>query len=165
VREASCDVAIIKTQRLKKNIENILLVSGGYFETRKAMLLALPIAKEYGAKIELLTVITDDKQVELAHGNADRLGKMADRVKVPTEVKYVYSKSLVNTVLDHAKQCDILVMASGPQGAIERTLFGEVYDRIIRSADVPVLVLKTARTQKELPLATGEPRDAVPGLD
>ena len=165
VREASCDVAIIKTQRLKKNIENILLVSGGYFETRKALLLALPIAKEYGAKIELLTVITDDKQVELAHGNADRLSKMAAHVKVPTEVKYVYSKSLVNTVLDRAKQCDILVMASGPQGAIERTLFGEVYDRIIRSADVPVLVLKTARTQKELPLATGEPRDAVPGLD
>jgi amino acid transporter/nucleotide-binding universal stress UspA family protein len=165
VREASCDVAIIKTQRLKKSIENILLVSGGYFETRKALLLALPIAKEYGAKIELLTVITDDKQVELAHGNADRLSKMADNVKVPTEVKYVYSKSLVNTVLDHAKQCDILVMASGPQGAIERTLFGEVYDRIIRSADVPVLVLKTARTQKELPLAMGEPRDAVPGLD
>jgi amino acid transporter/nucleotide-binding universal stress UspA family protein len=165
VREASCDVAIIKTQRLKKNIENILLVSGGYFETRKALLLALPIAKEYGAKMELLTVITDDKQVELAHGNADRLSKMADNVKVPTEVKYVYSKSLVNTVLDHAKKCDILVMASGPQGAIERTLFGEVYDRIIRSADVPVLVLKTARTQKELPLAMGEPRDAVPGLD
>jgi amino acid transporter/nucleotide-binding universal stress UspA family protein len=165
VREASCDVAIIKTQRLKKNIENILLVSGGYFETRKALLLALPIAKEYGAKIELLTVITDDKQVELAHGNADRLSKMAERVKVPTEVKYVYSKSLVNTVLERAKQCDILVMASGPQGAIERTLFGEVYDRIIRSADVPVLVLKTARTQKELPMATGEPREAVPGLD
>lgn len=165
VREASCDIAIIKTQRLNKNIENILLVSGEYFETRKALLLALPIAKEYGAKIELLTVITDDKQVELAHGNASRLSKMAAHVKVPTEVKYVYSKSLVNTVLDRAKQCDILFMASGPQGAIERTLFGEVYDRIIRSADVPVLVLKTARTQKELPLATGEPREAVPGLD
>lgn len=165
VREASCDVAIIKTQRLNKNIENILLVSGEYFETRKALLLALPIAKEYGAKIELLTVITDDKQVELAHGNASRLSKMAAHVQVPTEVKYVYSKSLVNTVLDRAKQCDILFMASGPQGAIERTLFGEVYDRIIRSADVPVLVLKTARTQKELPLTTGEPREAVPGLD
>lgn len=165
VREASCDVAIIKTQRLNKNIENILLVSGEYFETRKALLLALPIAKEYGAKIELLTVITDDKQVELAHGNADRLSKMASHVKVPTEVKYVYSKGLVNTVLDRAKHCDILFMASGPQGAIERTLFGEVYDRIIRSADVPVLVLKTARTQKELPLATSEPRETVPGLD
>jgi len=165
VREASCDVAIIKTQRLKKNIENILLVSGGYFETRKAMLLALPIAKEYGAKLELLTVITDDKQVELAHGNAERLGKMADRVKVPVEVKYVYSKSLVNTVLEHAKHSDILVMASGQQGAIERTLFGEVYDRIIRSVDVPVLVLRTARAQREPTSGPGEPREFVVGLD
>ncbi len=166
VREAPCDIAIVKTQRLKKNIENILLVSGGYVETRKALLLALPIAKEYGAKIEILSVITDDKQVELAHGNADRLSKMAERVKVLTETKYVYSKSLVNTVLDHSRHSDILVMASGPQTAIERTLFGEVYDRIIRTADVPVLVLKTAKAQKVSgPSYTEETRIPVPGLD
>ncbi len=151
VREAPCDVAIIKTARLKKSIENILLVSGGYFETRKALLLALPLAKEYGAKIEILSVITDDRQVELIHGNAERLAKMADRVKVANDVKYVYSKSLVSVVLEHAQQSDILVMASGPQSALERTLFGEVYDRIIRSVDVPVLVLKTARAPRPSP--------------
>lgn len=165
VREAPCDVAIIKTARLKKSIENILLVSGGYFETRKALLLALPLAKEYGAKIEILSVITDDRQVELVHGNAERLVKMADRVKVPNEVKYVYSKSLVNVVLEHAQHSDILVMATGPQSALERTLFGEVYDRIIRSVDVPVLVLKTARAPK--PGAQEEVifRERIPGLD
>jgi len=166
VREAPCDVAIVKTQRLKKNIENILLVSGGYVETRKALLLALPIAREYSAKIEILSVITDDRQVELIHGNSERLSKMAERVKVPTEAKYVYSKSLVNTVLDHSRHADILVMASGPQTAIERTLFGEVYDRIIRTADVPVLVLKTAKAQRETgPSSTEEARMPVPGLD
>lgn len=165
VREAPCDVAIIKTARLKKSIENILLVSGGYFETRKALLLALPLAKEYGAKIEILSVITEDRQVELVHGNAERLAKMAERVKVTNEVKYVYSKSLVNVVLEHAQHSDILVMASGPQSALERTLFGEVYDRIIRSVDVPVLVLKTARAPR--PGAQEEVvfRELVPGLD
>ncbi len=148
VREAPCDVVIIKTQRMVKNIENILLVSGGYFETRKALLLALPIAKEYNAKIEILSVITDESQLALIRGNAERLSKMADRVKVVNEVKFVHSKSLVNSVLEHAQHTDILVMAAGPQSALERTLFGEVYDRIIRSADVPVLVLKTARAAK-----------------
>ena len=73
---------------------------------------------------------------------------MADRVKVQTEVKFVHSKSLVNSVLEHAQHTDILVMAAGPQSALERTLFGEVYDRIIRSVDVPVLVLKTARAAR-----------------
>ncbi len=165
VREAPCDVAIIKTARLKKSMENILLVSGGYFETRKALLLALPLAKEYGAKIEILSVITDDRQVELIHGNAERLAKMADRVKVSNDVKYVYSKSLVSVVLEHARNSDILVMASGPQSALERTLFGEVYDRIIRSVDVPVLVLKTARAPK--PSAQEEVifRESQHGLD
>jgi nucleotide-binding universal stress UspA family protein len=81
-------------------------------------------------------------------GNAERLGKMAERVKVQSEVKFVHSKSLVNSVLDHARHSDILVMAAGPQSALERTLFGEVYDRIIRSVDVPVLVLKTARASR-----------------
>ncbi len=148
VREAPCDVVIIKAQRMSKNIENILLVSGGYFETRKALLLALPIAKEYNAKIEILSVITDESQLALYRGNAERLSKMADRVKVQNEVKFVHSKSLVNSVLDHAQHSDILVMAAGPQSALERTLFGEVYDRIIRSVDVPVLVLKTARASR-----------------
>lgn len=145
VRDAACDVAIMKTKRLNKNIESILVVSGGYFETRKALLLALPIAKEFGAKVQILSVITDDRLLELIRGNAERLAKMCDRVKVPNESKFVHSKSLVNAVMDQAAHCDILVMGTGPQSAIERTMFGAVYDRIIRSVDVPVLVLKTAR--------------------
>lgn len=166
VREAPCDVVIIKTQRLSRNIENILLVSGGYFETRKALLLALPIAKEYNAKIQILSVITDESQLALVRGNAERLSKMADRVKVQSEVKFVHSKSLVNSVLEHARHSDILVMAAGPQSALERTLFGEVYDRIIRSVDVPVLVLKTARAPRSVyPSGQTLPRSELLNLD
>ena len=166
VREAPCDVVIIKTQRLSRNIENILLVSGGYFETRKALLLALPIAKEFNAKIEILSVITDESQLALVKGNAERLAKMADHVKVQNEVRYLHSKSLVNSVLEQARHSDILVMAAGPQSALERTLFGEVYDRIIRSVEVPVLVLKTARASKSsYPTGPGAQRTPVRGLD
>lgn len=166
VQEASCDVAIMKTRRLSRNIERILLVSGGYFETRKALLLALPIAREFGAKIEILSVITDDKQIELMRGNAERLSKMSDRVKVQNETKFVHSKSFVSAVLDHAQHADLLVMGAGPQSALERTMFGAVYDRVIRSVDVPVLVLKTARAGK----ASGSsemslPKLPIPGLD
>ncbi|TFG70268.1 MAG: amino acid permease [Methanomassiliicoccus sp.] len=150
VSRAPCDVAIIKTKRLSKNIEKILLVSGKYYETRKALLLALPLAKEYGASIDILAVITDDKQVELAKGNADRLSKMCTRVNVPHEVHIVRSKSRVDAVLQAAKKCDLLVMGAGAQTAIEKTLFGTVYDRIIRSVDVPVMVLKTTNVNKTL---------------
>jgi len=166
VRGAPCDVAILKTRRLSKNIEKILLVVGGYFETRKALLLALPLAREYGAKVEILAVITDDSQVELMHGNVERLSKMSARVKVPSEVKYVHSKSFVSVVLEHAQNCDLLVMGASEQTALERSMFGAVYDRVIRSVDVPVLVLKTARaarTRQEPYI--GPSRAAVPGLD
>lgn len=166
VREAPCDVAIIKTKRLGKNIERILLVAGGYFETRKALLLAMPIAREYGAKIDILAVITEDSQLELMRGNTERLSKMADRVKVPHEVKFVHSKSFVNTVMEKAKDCDLLVMGTGPQSAFERTMFGAVYDRVIRSVDVPVLILKTSRTSRMYEFTPAmAPRLAVPGLD
>jgi amino acid transporter/nucleotide-binding universal stress UspA family protein len=165
VREAPCDVVIIKTARLSKNIENILLVSGGYFETRKALLLALPIAREFGAKIEILSVVTDDKQVELMRGNAERLSHMANRVKVANEVKYVYSRSFVNAILDRVQHSDILVMGAGPQSVFERTLFGATYDRIIRSVDVPVLVVKTARAGKGGTQSLASSRPPIPGLD
>lgn len=158
VRKSPCDIAIIKTKRLDKNIDNILLVSGGYFETRKALLLALPIAKEYGASVEILTVITDEKAIELARGNADRLMKMCERVKVPAELKTVRSKSLVSTVLERAQACDLLVMGAGPQTAFELTLFGTVYDRILKSVDVPVMMIKTARVEKSLPRHLGPPK-------
>jgi amino acid transporter/nucleotide-binding universal stress UspA family protein len=167
VREAPCDAVIIKTKRLSKNIERILVVVGNYFETRKALLLALPIAKEYGATIDLLAVITDDRQIALIRGNAERLVKMSDRVKVPCNVKYVHSKAFVNSVLEYARSCDILVMGAGPQSALEISMFGAVYDRIIRSVDVPVLVLKTARAKKagsQVPQDEIE-RVAIPGLD
>ncbi len=150
VRRAPCDVAIIKTKRLSKNIERILVVSGKYFETRKALLLALPIAKEYGASIEILSVITDDRQVALAKGNAERLSKMCTRVNVPHEVHYLRSKSLVSAVQQETQKADLLVMGTGAQTAIERTLFGSSYDRIIRTVDVPVLILKTTNVGRTL---------------
>ena len=155
VRRASCDIAILKTRRMSKNPEKILLVSGKFFETRKSLLLALPIAKEYGARIEILAVVTDDRQLELVKGNASRLKTICDRVHVPAEVRLVRSKSVVVTVLQHTKDVDLLVMGAGPQRAIERTLFGAVYDRIIRTADVPVMVLKTSKTERSA---------AIPGL-
>jgi amino acid transporter/nucleotide-binding universal stress UspA family protein len=148
VREAPCDVAIMKTKRLNKNIESILLVNGGYFETRKAMLLALPLAKEYGASIVILSPITTDSQIELIRGNAERLKKMAERIKVQCELKYVHTKSFVTTVLNEAPECDILVMGAGAQSALEKTMFGAAYDRIIRSVDVPVLIVRTAMSAK-----------------
>jgi amino acid transporter/nucleotide-binding universal stress UspA family protein len=148
VREAPCDVAIVKTRRLSKNIDRILLVVGGYFETRKALLLAMPIAREYSAELDILAVVTEDSQLELMRGNVERLSKMAERVKVPHKVKFIHSKAFVNTVLEQAKDCDILAMGAGPQSALERTMFGAVYDRIIRTVDVPVLVLKTSRTSR-----------------
>ena len=166
VKEAPCDLVILKTRRLNKNIENILVISGGYFETRKALLLALPMAKEYGAKIEILSVVTDDRTIELVRGNAERLSKMCDRVKVPHELKYMHSRSLVSAVIEQSKSYDILVMGSGPQSALERTMFGAVYDRIIRSVDVPVLVLKTARGDRpQVQIPSGQSRPRVPGLD
>jgi nucleotide-binding universal stress UspA family protein len=81
-------------------------------------------------------------------------------VKVESEMKFIHSKSLVNSVMEHAGDCDILVMGTGPQSTIERTLFGAVYDRIIRSVEVPVLVLKTARRTRsgfvQLPSSRGQ---------
>jgi amino acid transporter/nucleotide-binding universal stress UspA family protein len=155
VRRAPCDIAIVKTRRMLKNPERILIVSGKYFETRKALLLALPIAKEYGAKVDILAVVTEDKQIELVRGNAERLRKICERVHVPATVTSVRSKSFVSSVIEHSLNCDLLVMGSGPQSALERTLFGAVYDRIIRSVDVPVMVLRTSRAEKEsaIPLA------------
>jgi nucleotide-binding universal stress UspA family protein len=155
VRRAPCDIAIVKTKRMLKNPERILLVSGKYFETRKALLLALPIAKEYGAGIEILGVVTEDRQIELVRGNAERLKKMCERVHVPVKVTYVRSKSVVSSVMEHSKEFDLLVMGAGPQSALERTLFGAAYDRIIRTVDVPVMVLRTSRTERGLSMPLG----------
>ncbi|HIH00663.1 TPA: universal stress protein, partial [Thermoplasmata archaeon] len=155
VRRAPCDIAIVKTKRMLKNPERILIVSGKYFETRKALLLTLPIAKEYGAEIEILSVIVEDRQLELARGNAERLRKICDRVHVPAKVRTVRSKSLVTSVMEQSRSCDLLVMGAGPQSALERTLFGAVYDRIIRTVDVPVMVLRTSRTERSSAMTLG----------
>ncbi len=164
VRRAPCDVAIIKTKRLSKNIERILVVSGRYFETRKALLLALPLAREYGASIEILSVITEDRQVALAKGNAERLSKICARANVSHEVRYLRSKSLVSAVQQETPEFDLLVMGAGPQTAIERTLFGASFDRIIRSVDVPVMILKTTNVGRTLqPGAMPFPQFMPPG--
>jgi len=83
---------------------------------------------------------------------------------VAHEVHYLRSKSLVAAVQQELKKTDLLVMGAGAQTAIERTLFGASYDRIIRTADVPVLVLKTTNVGKTgLPGGIAFPQFMPPG--
>lgn len=163
IRNAPCDVAIVKTRRLARAVEKILVVSGAFSQSLKATRLAVFLAKEYGAKIEILSVLTDERTLELLRGNAERLGKLCEREGVDYTTVMIRSKSLVNAVVMEAREAGMLVLGVGRRAPLERTMFGPAVDKILQTIACPVVVLRTAHREEPItPPTVGRPPVAAP---
>lgn len=162
VRNAPCDVAIVKTRRLARGVEKILVVSGAFSQSLKAMRLAVFLAKEYGAKIEILTVLTDERTLELMRGNAERLGKLCEHEGVDYTTVLIRSKSLVNAVVMEARDAGMLVLGVGRRAPLEHTMFGPAVDKILQMIACPVVVLRTAHREEPITPHPGGPAPPPP---
>lgn len=132
----------------------------------RAFTLAIPLARQHGARLALLFAQPDVLQAIVGRGvtvrdpsldNAQRLemekyvARTAKRLKKQTEVAveaHVREGPAAEVIADFAAEARnaLVVMSSHGRGGFKRFWLGSVADRLLHQARVPVLLLKGGRS-------------------
>ena len=145
--------------------ENILIPTDGSETAQVAVDHAVDHAQKYGATLHALYVVDIDavnfglgtEQVDrIKQGNFDEMTELKDRaesalgvvtdaaaehdVDVIEEVRVGTPHDVIAGYAD-ANTIDLVVMGSHGRSGVRRALLGSVTERVLRSTDVPVLVV------------------------
>jgi universal stress protein A len=139
--------------------------------TEKALLYAVPFARQFNATLTLLHVVEppylpasemgvvveveskDDARKELE----TLRGRLAGKVPCQTMVR---KGSAQIEIIDAAKElgCDLIILGSHGRTGVERLLMGSTVEKVVRRAGCPILIVRP----HEHDFITGSPNDWQP---
>jgi universal stress protein A len=126
----------------------------------KALRYAIPLAKQHGADLELIHVIsspaygygeygpiwTGQLEADLAPGSKKALQKLAE-TEIPREVPFkvevrVGAPHLEITQFAQSEQVDLIVISTHGYTGLKHVLLGSTAEHVVRYASCPVLVVR-----------------------
>src|SRR5207247_3551020 len=151
-----CDVVVLKSAGLKPKIERILVMIAPEWHVSYATGYAILLAKKHRAKITILSAVQTDRELEKERGYSARLAEMCRTHGVAFEEKFVKIRNIVDTVVDEAKNYDLLVLGASTEWRLTQFAFGPMQDQIARRTETPTLMVRKVR-RKEEPVPSGSP--------
>lgn len=142
--------------------DRILVATDGSEESLRALDHALDIAGQYGATLHALYVVDGGHPLSDLDGGAmdlgplfealheegertlERIEERAEEAGTPCVTAVREAGSVHGAILDYADEndVDLLVLASHGRRGLDRLLLGSVTERILRTSDIPVLVVR-----------------------
>lgn len=150
--------------------ERILVPTDGSDTAEQAVEHALDLAEKYGAEVHTLYVVdTDSMSLSLGTEQVDRIqqgqygemeevreraeaatGSVAERARERNldVVEHVSAGRPYVLIETYAKNNDIdlIVMASHGRSGVKRMLLGSVTEKVVRTAEIPVMVVNVTDT-------------------
>lgn len=149
--------------------DTILLPTDGSTGTEQAIVNGLDIAGQYDATVHALYVIDTAKLLELgyfgdrsdfeatiepledeARRAVRKIDEQADRMGVDVDVITVVRQGApYETIVEYADEADVDLIVMGTHGrrGLPRHVLGSVTERVVRTADVPVLTVRMCETE------------------
>jgi amino acid transporter/nucleotide-binding universal stress UspA family protein len=156
VQEAPCDVVVFKSTGLKPKLERILVLNAPEWHVSYATGFAILLAKKHRAKITILSAVQTDRELEKERGYSARLAEMCRTHGVAFEEKFVKVRNIVDTVVEEAKNYDLLAVGASSEWRLTQFAFGPMQDQIARRTETPMLMVRKVR-RKEEPVPTRSP--------
>ncbi|WP_256296964.1 universal stress protein [Haloarchaeobius salinus] len=132
--------------------DTVLFPTDGSDATNRARRHAIDLARQYDATLHVLSVVTEDPYrdetaAERASEEAERTVETVanaareDGVDVTTAVRQGVPHE---AVLDYADEAaaDMIVMGTHGRTGVDRAIIGSVTERVVRTADVPVVTIR-----------------------
>ncbi|MEI6796201.1 MAG: amino acid permease [Methanomassiliicoccales archaeon] len=147
LRSTPCDVILIKAEE-ELHPKRILILSGGLWHVSKATEVAGLIAAHSSAKVTILNVIVDEKDLDKARAYSDRLTEILRAEGVSVVTKEIRPETILGGVIAESLEYDLMVMGSSAATRWEAFDFGPIQDRIVRNAKCQVMVYKHVAAAK-----------------
>ena len=139
LQEAPADVGILRMNGQNQEFHNILFPYGGGKYSKMTAKVVNRIANGYGAKITLLNVVDHEEDIE---STREYLEKSAAKFDQPAEIM-VCSGDLIEKVVEHSDQYDLIVMGASLDWGIQEVVTGFRTDKIMEQAKCSVLIIKS----------------------
>jgi nucleotide-binding universal stress UspA family protein len=146
IRESGYPVLTIRGKVHKKGAENILLPLDLTKETREKVSKAIELAKDYGANIRIVSVLSSTKERDenklMAYSNQVR-----DYIKksgIKTSIRTLRGKDVPKMVLNYGYSidADLILIMSKAELNLREFFIGTVAQRIINESNIPVLSIR-----------------------
>lgn len=145
--------------------ETVLFPTDGSADSMEAFDHALDLAKTYDADLHALYVVDTsypygdfdggvidiepvlDSLRDAGQRTIESIGSRADQAGIPC-IGAIREDSIIHrAILEHAEEidADVIVMATHGRRGIDRWVLGSVTERVVRTATVPVLTVRTGR--------------------
>jgi nucleotide-binding universal stress UspA family protein len=123
--------------------KNILVATDGSSYGDAASSEAVSMAKASGGSLIAISVAEDEKAMDQAKANAEKVKKIADKEGVKAETMVEKGRAY-EAIVSAAKNkgCDLIVVGSHGRTGVTRLLMGSVAERVIGHAEGSVLVVK-----------------------
>jgi nucleotide-binding universal stress UspA family protein len=148
VQEAPSDVVVFKSAGLKEKVERILVMNAPEWHVSYATGYAILLAKKHRAKITILSAVQTDRELEKERGYSARLAEMCRTHGVAFEEKFVKIRNIVDTVVEEAKNYDLLVLGASTEWRLTQFAFGPMQDQIARRTETPTLMVRKVRRKE-----------------
>jgi len=142
IENAPCDVAVLKTKGMKRPLERIVVLSSPLWSVQGVGDLALILAKEHGARIEVLSIVEDPASADAIKADTRDLLEKAQALGIDAEQDVIYSRAFESTALQESAGADLLLVRASPGGPIRKYSLGPVEDRIAKLAKTGVLIFR-----------------------
>jgi amino acid transporter len=142
VHSATCDVIVMRVVNLEREVKKILVVSAPDWHASHATGYAILIAKRDDAEITIFSPYTSETGKKRGDDYANRLAELCKIHSIPFNLKAVKADSLEKAIIEEARDHDILVMGSTLGDNRKAFDFGRVQDKIAKSVDIPILMVK-----------------------
>jgi len=146
IRESNYPVLTIRGKSHKKGCENILLPLDLTKETREKVVKALELAKDYGANIRIVSVLSSTKERDenklMAYSNQVR--DFIKKSGVKTSIRTLRGKDIPKMVLNYGYSidADLILIMSKAELNLREFFIGTVAQRIINESNIPVMSIR-----------------------
>jgi nucleotide-binding universal stress UspA family protein len=146
VHSADCDVILMKTSGLKKEVKRILVISmAGEWHATHAIGYAILLAKRDEAHITIFSASTSDEHMEKQKAYSKRLSDICKTHNIENDVKIIKVQSIEKAVIAESADYDIVVMGASQESDRRAFDFGRVQDRLAKDLGKPLLMVKKVR--------------------
>ncbi|MCJ7623436.1 MAG: glucosyl-3-phosphoglycerate synthase, partial [Anaerolineaceae bacterium] len=150
-----CDVVIAKGQ-FKKSYKSILIPIRGGPNSIESLRMSLKLGRVFGSSITVERIIESKKQTGKVNRDFRSIQRVLDEIP-DINIKEVFSNDVSGEILKSSNSYDIVFLGTGIPKTENKSIFGDITDRILNQCDTDVIAIKTkGTTQPNTPEFTSQ---------
>lgn len=142
IENAPCDVVVFKTQGLQRPLKKIVLLTSPIWTIQAVGDLALILAEDDRAEIQIVSFVRDPAEVERLKQDASAFLERCHALDLPVDHKILYSTQWESAALQESAEASLLMIRATSPGGLRKFSLSPVEDRIVKLAKCPVLILR-----------------------